>query len=482
MPVTRQVDNVIAEGLVEHGIYPTCHEEIGCSVILRGDYKVLGGVYGARLKAMGSGVVHGPVVTREDLLLDERELTGTAHHSFLSGLTAPTVLRNEVPAYTIAETVVRDLANAKLRVRGPILADTVHLSNALIIGNIHARQVTLEACVVFGTIECEDLLVMNTCNFVAYRAGRARLMGRMSTWLGYGVSYDGAEFMGASEPRPHIENGHDSFNTVVPPDLRYLPVCMSGTACDQTDDFETCDLYHGGRVRADGSKLVCPSCRSCGALVPRASLLDLDFQIHIVRRPNRDPEVDFRESGGQAKRAGLSEVLAQVSRGVDAKRIEIRVGRETWQPLEEHPLYEDHDPEFEVQYERDGRRREASIRIGSLSKVIAECQEPGKILIRRADGDRDWRVFHEHPGFRERFLVSRALNVAGRLLDSQAIRASLTGIKDLAHTIAHYPYLDAPSRARVLDELIPKLPKSTQALFGMGVVEANVRQMSVAGD
>ena len=37
MPVTRQVDNVIVEGLVEHGVYPTRHEEIGCSVILRGD-------------------------------------------------------------------------------------------------------------------------------------------------------------------------------------------------------------------------------------------------------------------------------------------------------------------------------------------------------------------------------------------------------------------------------------------------------------
>jgi hypothetical protein len=85
-------------------------------------------------------------------------------------LTAPTILRNDVPAYHISESNVAELANARLRVRGPILADTIHLSKRSSRGNLHAPEATLEACVVFGIIECDELLAMNTCNFVAYRA------------------------------------------------------------------------------------------------------------------------------------------------------------------------------------------------------------------------------------------------------------------------------------------------------------------------
>lgn len=467
MAVLREGDNIVLEGLVDHSVYPTHHEELEHDVVLRGRYDIQGGIYGRNLRAIGSGTVHGPVVTREDLLLDERNFSGTECHEFLSGLTAPSILRNTVPAYTIQESCVRDLANAKLRVRGPILADTVHLSNALVIGNIHARQVTLEACVVFGTIECDDLLIMNTCTFVAYRAGRVQLKGRLSTWLGYGVSHDGALFLGPDAPSTHLQPGSDGYGAAVPEDLRYLPVCMSGTACSQTDDFETCDLFHDGR---------CPSCVSSGALVPRASLVDLDFQLHFVRRSDRDVIVEITEGAGK-RSLRISDLLAEIEAGKVRRDVVVRAdGAEA--PVQEHPAYEDYDPMINAR--GADWSLAASIRLSALADRVRQDPQPDRILISAADDSQGWKPFSEHSLFRERFLLSRVLSVAGRLLDTNTVRQSLTAVKDVAHAIAHYPYLDEVSRARVVEELLPKLPKSTQRLLKLGVADARIQRPSEA--
>lgn len=461
MAVVREGDNVILEGVVDHGVYPTHHEELEHGAILRGRYEVKGGIYAKTLHATGSGTVHGPVVTREDLLLDERHLTGSDCHVFLSGLTAPTIVRNMVPAFTIEESCVRELENAKLRVRGPVLADTVHLSNALIIGNIHARQATLEACVVFGTIECDDLLILNTCTFVAYRAGRVQLRGRLTTWLGYGVSHDGVDFLGSASTKPHLLPGSDAHGRPVPPDLRYLPVCMSGTACEQRDDFETCDLYHDGR---------CPACVSSAALIPRASLLDLDFQLHFVRRSDRDPLVDVSVGGNRTSKP-LSAVLSDLDKGVIGRDVPVTIaGVEA--PLETHPAYLDYDPQ--IMARGSDWSLDVPIRLSALASRVQQDREPASILIRAQDDLQGWQPFVQHPLFRDRFLLSRVLNVAGRLLDTHSIHQSLTAIVDVAHAIAHYPYLDEASRARVLDDLLPRLPQSTQSLFRFGIADARI--------
>ena len=365
MTVTREGDAVIVTGLVEHGVYPTRHDDIDQVVILSGTYDVRGGIYGRELRATGSGTVHGPVVTRKDLLLDQREAIDS--QTFLAGLTAPSVIRNMVPSYDVGETCVVDIDNARLRIRGPVVADVVHLSNALVIGNIHARQVTLEHCVVFGLIECAETLVMNTCNFVAYKAGRARLMGRLSSWLGHGVSDDGAEFLG-DHPRLHLEPWTDEKGRKVPADLRFLPACMSGTACARPGDFETCDDYHGG---------TCPSCVSGRAPVSKVSLTNLDFRLRPMRTNEADPMLDVEDAGDgrSVQRMRLSTFVQKLGDEIPFDRARLRLDGGSM-PFHEHPVFRDHCKLTRV-LSASGRllsakaAGEAFARIGLLARALA---------------------------------------------------------------------------------------------------------------
>lgn len=406
MTLRQEGDNLIVEGVVEHSIYPTRHEEIAQTVMLNGDYTVLGGIYARVLKTSGTGSVHGPVVVREDLFLDQRSSVG--QDTFLSGLTVPGTIRNEA-RFTVRRSSVADLKEARLRIRGPVFADTVHLTNALIIGNIHARRVTLEGCIVFGVIECEELLVMNCCTFAAYRAGRAKLMGRLSTWLGYGISHDGLEFMSASPERPHIEPSSDT-DGPIPPDLRYLPICLSGHACDREDYFEACDDYHSG---------ACPSCVSGKGPMDTISLRNIDFRVGCAIKDG--PKVDVQ-----------------------------------------------------VQYRKDGRTVEDTIDFSGVPLLVGGDVDPATLMMETPDGS--WVLFHEHPVFRERCIVTRVLSVAGRLLDGRALEQSLKSISELARTIAYYPYLDASSREEVQQRKPER--KGTLELFSMGTAVADIRHAS----
>lgn len=410
MSAIREGDNLVVDGTVEHGVYPTRHEEIDQSVVLQGSYAVLGGIYGRRLRSNGSGTVHGPVVTREDLVLDE---TQRQTHEFLSGLTCPGIIRNEVPAYRVSESAVASLASARLRVRGPILADTVHLSNALVIGNIHARRVTLEACVVFGIIECDELLVMDTCNFVAYRAGRARLKGRLTTWLGHGVSYDGDEFL--SDPSKANMEAGNAGGEDVPPDIRFLPVCLSRTACDKREDFDTCDWYHGG---------TCPSAVSgLGRFPnsPKVSLMDLDFQMRVVRRPSA------ADHGPES------------------------------------------DPPLRIRYKAQEQERTEEARLSRLLELLTGGAALSEIQI--STPETGWVECWKHPLFSQRYAISRVLSVTRRLLDGRAIEKSLEDIRRLAHRIAHYPHMDPVSAALVEKEAVA----ARSELFTFGIAKPDIR-------
>lgn len=388
MPAVREGDTLVVSGIVEHAVYPGRRDEIEQQVVLGREHDVRGALYARRLRADAPGVVHGPVFSQEDLTLDERTFRNRECHDFRSGLTCPGTIRNEAVAFEAGSSAVVSLANARLRVKGPILADTVHLTNAVIIGNIHARRVTLEGCVVFGIIDCDEDLVMSTCHFVAYRAGRVKLMGRLSTWLGAGVSYDAHEFV-KDDSRAHLETGRDAQKREVPADLRYLPICRSRVACppDKKEGFDTCNLYHAG---------TCTACKSSTeSPVARVSLTDLDFQLRILDRP---------AAAGQTP--GDETIEARRSDGA---------GPEPWQ-----------------------------LRLADLPGLLAGGLPPDRLELRHGS---QFLPFYEHPAFRQRFIFARVLTVAGRILNTSPVKRAITEITDLGRTLAHYDHLDPESRS-----------------------------------
>jgi len=211
---TLDKNNVLVTGELEGSFHPAAQMEIPRDVILKEPFYVKGGVYGQNIRNNGAGTVTGPVMAGREITL-----TAPPEHdkpiNFLSGINATYSIMVEEKAFPLEQTVVNDIEQAGIIVRGDVISDIVRLENALIIGNVRSRQAFLKNSMIVGSAMVEEELHLTNSTFISFSAGRATLSGQNSCWLPYGIS---------GQPIQFEEEQLTDGNTTKA-ELRYIGLC-----------------------------------------------------------------------------------------------------------------------------------------------------------------------------------------------------------------------------------------------------------------
>jgi len=206
-------NNVVLTGEMEGSFYPSCQSEILRNVVLKDPYYLKGGVFARNLKNNGGGTVTGPALASAEVTLTQPGGKSRPMR-FLSGISASISISVEEEARSLQETVIGNMLNAGLIVRGDIVSDMVKLENALIFGNIRGRQITVVNSMVIGSLLAEDELLVENSKFVSFSGGHVVLRGNNGCWLPYGTSLKPVAF----------EDAPDGHGGKIPSQLRYLAV------------------------------------------------------------------------------------------------------------------------------------------------------------------------------------------------------------------------------------------------------------------
>jgi hypothetical protein len=206
-------NNVILTGEMEGSFYPSCQSEILRDVVLKSPYYLKGGIFSQNLKNNGGGTVTGPVLASAEITLTP-PIRKKEPLRFLSGMSATISIAVEEEAKSLKETVIVNMMNAGLIIRGDVVSDMVKLENALIFGNIRGRRLTVVNSIIIGSLLAEDELLVENSKFVSFSGGHVALRGINGCYLPYGTSLEPIKF----------ENVSDSKGKTIPYQLRYLAI------------------------------------------------------------------------------------------------------------------------------------------------------------------------------------------------------------------------------------------------------------------
>jgi hypothetical protein len=206
-------NNVILTGEMEGSFYPSCQSEILRDVVLKKPYYLKGGIFSQNLKNSGGGTVTGPVLASAEVTLSPPAKKKEPLR-FLSGISATISIAVEEEAKSLKETVIGNMINAGLIIRGDVVSDMVKLENALIFGNIRGRRITVVNSIIIGSLLAEDELLVENSKFVSFSGGHVVLRGINGCYLPYGTSLEPIKF----------ENVSDSQGKTIPYQLRYLAI------------------------------------------------------------------------------------------------------------------------------------------------------------------------------------------------------------------------------------------------------------------
>lgn len=132
-----------AEGVIEGGALCTNVEGTGTPFRIDGSLLALGSVRFAA-GSSGVGVIHGPTMVNESLLMESKDRTGVTY-----------------------------------RIVGDLSAQKVNLKNTVVYGNVMGNNVTLTNCLVFGVVNAENHLKMQDSMAFTFSAGNAELCGKI---------------------------------------------------------------------------------------------------------------------------------------------------------------------------------------------------------------------------------------------------------------------------------------------------------------
>jgi hypothetical protein len=206
-------NNVTLTGEMEGSFYPSCQAEILRNVILKSPYYLKGGILSQNLKNKGGGTVTGPVLTSAEVILLQPARKSEPLR-FLSGISATISISVQEEPKPLKKTVIGNILNAGLIIRGDVVSDMVKLENALIFGNIRGRQITVVNSIIIGSLLAEEELLVENSKFVSFSGGHVVLKGNNGCWLPYGTSLAPIEF----------EDASDSQGREISSQLRYLAI------------------------------------------------------------------------------------------------------------------------------------------------------------------------------------------------------------------------------------------------------------------
>jgi len=193
-------NNVTLTGEMEGSFYPSCQSEILRNVLLKSPYYLKGGILSQNLANNGGGTVTGPVLASAEVTLVQPARKSEPLR-FLSGISATISISVEEEAKPLEETVIGDMHNTALIIRGDVVSEMVKLENALIFGNIRGRQITVVNSIIIGSLLAEDELLVENSKFVSFSGGHVVLRGNNGCWLPYGTSLAPIEFEDVSDSR-----------------------------------------------------------------------------------------------------------------------------------------------------------------------------------------------------------------------------------------------------------------------------------------
>ena len=210
-------NNVTLSGDMEGSFYPSNQAELMRNVVLTAPLNLRGGVFAQNVFNVGGGTtVTGPVLATAEITLSHPQ-PGESPLKFLSGINATLSIAITESGKSIQETVVSHTSKASIVVKGDVVSDSIKLDNALIFGNVRAREVSLVNSIIVGSIFVEETLRIENSIFVAISAGRVILKGQNGCWLPYLTSLEEIQF----------EEGKLPNGEVMPAELRYLALCRS---------------------------------------------------------------------------------------------------------------------------------------------------------------------------------------------------------------------------------------------------------------
>jgi len=239
--INKDENNAILSGDINGAIYPSCQKEILRNVFLKAPYNINGGIWTMNLKNDGGGIVTGPVMASTEITVTLPRKNNEPVR-FLSGINSTLSIAVEESGKSLEESVMGKISNAGLIIRGDVVTNMIKLENALVIGNVRGRQITIVNCIIVGSLLAEEELLVENSNFVSFSGKHVVLKGNNGCWLPYGTALTPVEFKEARDCR----------GNTIPSQLRYLAVKkrddpkneehwvgnFSRGICDETDTSE----------------------------------------------------------------------------------------------------------------------------------------------------------------------------------------------------------------------------------------------------
>ncbi len=208
-------DRLVVSDRIGGSVFPTVEAEVPfaleCDGTVGDGFRILGSVYGRQVRAHGNGHVQGMLVGRGDVVID---LRNGGRQRYRGGITSSgniEVLRDPVG---VRQSLVGDLKQAQLLVRGDVVGERVVLRNTIVFGNVQARRIVLENCIVFGALIATESMVLRSSTFLYYYSNA--------------VSFEGPcmalHAMGESIERPTFAPLEDHDGLILGSEVAYYPM------------------------------------------------------------------------------------------------------------------------------------------------------------------------------------------------------------------------------------------------------------------
>lgn len=202
-----------------------------------GPYAIAGSVYGRQLRFTGPGAVSGTVLGRGDVTLNAG---GKGLQRFLSGVAANGNIGTEPSKSGLRDSLVGDIRRASYVIRGDVLANNILLENAIVFGNVHGLNVTLQHCVVVGAAVAKEQLRLVGSTVLYYHCRDVQFEGPCALM----------HAMGESVSRPRFLPYEDAVGEVWSDDVRYYPMLRA-----EGDRALSNRPWSVGQAQYDGAKL-----------------------------------------------------------------------------------------------------------------------------------------------------------------------------------------------------------------------------------
>ena len=216
-------------------------------VNLNGKFNVNSALYCNNVSIEGSGEIGGSIFSKGTIriILNEEN----THNSIIingSMSTLKHVLVNGTK-YQGNESVPQNLKKSPLIIKGSIIGDSVSLDNAIVFGNVFAKNAQISRSIILGIVYTEKQLNIEDAMLISFDSDSIVIKGACTMLSPYGRSKSVIHF----ERESLQENGKkDAFTAK----LRYLPLCRSSvTGCGLKEGDYSCPLF-----LARNAKKTCP--------------------------------------------------------------------------------------------------------------------------------------------------------------------------------------------------------------------------------